>query len=357
MTRFPWRFAVYFFAGLYLFADMIVWQGPLHRRLTQPWSGDEGSEGPGAHAATVYGRPITRLDLAEALRLHLWKRGEQWDSLGDSSRKMTRQTVLENLVNHRMLAAFRIMNGLDKKAPQELTQQEQTLFKRQFFSEEAFLSRLTMQARDPNQWQEETREAIETSLWIEEKIRHRLLEITEADALQWYHLNQERLTLPQRHRVAHLYLTRHDESKTDRAEEIDELYRRLTEGSTTFDALTFERSEDDRSRHRGGDLGWVSRQRMPADFMDAVEGLAINQLSPPVLTNLGWHLILVTERQPPRVPDFGEVQAEILAFLQNERRQVAIKVLIAELRRRSMTPTQFIHHYPEVIDTVEPSPR
>jgi len=357
MTRFPWRFAVYLAAGLYLFADMIVWEGPVHRRLTQPWSGDEGPESDGAHAATVYGQPITRLELAEALRIHLWKRGEQWAALGESSRKMTRQIVLENLVNDRMLTAFRIMNGLTKKVPLERSTEEAALLKRQFPSEEAFLARLAMQARESEQWQKETREAIETGQWIEEKIRHRLQEITEADALLWYELNQESLTIPQRHRVAHLYLTRHDEAKPDREVEIRHLHRRLTDGTATFDDLAAEFSEDERSRHRRGDLGWVSRDRMPDDFMDAVEPLMINELSDPVITELGWHLIRVTERQPPRVPDFDEVQAEILAFLHHERRQVAVKILIAELRQRSLAPTRFLHYFPQVIDSVEPAPR
>ena len=69
LQRFPWRFGLYFVAALYLFADLVVWEGPLYRRLKQPWDGEGGNLGGGV-VAEVYGRPITARATGKSRRPH-----------------------------------------------------------------------------------------------------------------------------------------------------------------------------------------------------------------------------------------------------------------------------------------------
>lgn len=162
--------------------------------------------------------------------------------------------------------------------------------------------------------------------WLELHLHRTAPPITEAEARAWFSNNREKLRLPVRHHVSHLFLTRHDPKKPDRQHEIHSLHQRLLRGES-WAALTSEHSEDERSRHRAGDLGWLSRHRMPADFMAAVEAQQPGQICPPIQTALGWHLILVTERQPSRLPYFEEVETEIKAHLHHAKRQAALKTL------------------------------
>ena len=356
MQRFPWRFAVYLAAALYLFADMVVWHGPLHQRLTRPWSDKMAAGGPAEAVAMVYGRPITRLELAEALRAYLWRRGEDWLQLGAQARELARTVVLEQLINDRIVRAFRVMNRLDNPVPEALAAREVALHEKQFDEPGERERRLQAQALTAEEFEQEAREALADEAWIEEKIQHRLEEITDALAREWFDLHREEMTVPERFRAAHVFLSAHDPEKPERAAEVALLEAKLAGADAAeFARLAAEHSEDERTRHRGGDLGWFSAERMPEDFVDAVRAAAPGVTGSVVKTKLGWHWLRVAERQPARLPAYAEVEGEIKAHLETERRALAVKALLGELRVRSIKPARFLHVFADAARTVEPA--
>lgn len=352
---FPWRFALYFVAACYLFTDLYACKGPLHGWLM---AGRESSpEGAGGgYAAEVYGRPITRLELAEAMREHLWRRHEVWDALGAEARKQTRWLALETLVNDRILRSFRIMNGINQVPPKAAAKREAEIMQRQFADAAEYPQRVAAQQQTPASLEAAIYEAQLDEQWIAERIAHRLAEVTAQDARAWYDEFGEALRIPQAQHAAHIFLTRHDKTKPDRESEIREIHRQLITKEQTFAALAAAHSDDDRTKPVGGDLGWFTRERMPADFMAAVEQLKIGQFSEPVLTQLGWHLIIVMDRHASRLPTFDEAKDEISALLTSQRREEAVKSLIAELRERAQRPTKFVFYHPQIIDQAEPAP-
>lgn len=355
LKGFPLRYAVYFIAAVYLFADLYACRGPLHRRLTRDREDVPGGGREGLYAAEVYGKPVTLLELEEAMRDHLWHRGEIWDALSPNARKTTRWLVLENLVNDRMLHAFRIMNGIDRLPPPVTVEEELATLARQFEQPGTFEQRLALQLQTPDTMREKIHDAILDEQWIEERIQHRLAEVTETKVRRWFDENPAALRVPEALRVAHIYLTTHDSQKPDRAAEVAEIEAALRAGDRTFEQLAAEKSEDLRTKQRGGDLGWVARARMPEDFMSAAEGLQVGQVSGAVQTRLGWHFLKLLDRRPPRAPEFAEVKDEILAMLVNERREQAVKSLVAELRVRSNRPPYFLRYHREVIDSAVPA--
>lgn len=355
MKGFPWRFAVYFVLAIYLFADLYACRGPLHRVITGRGEIEGPQAGDAATAARVYGRPITLLELREAMRDHLWRRGEDWGRLGAEARKQTRWLVLETLVNDRMIHAFRVMNGLDAPPLAGVADEELSTLQRQFERDDEFQARLALQHLTERDLAERVRLAGEDQAWIEQVIARRIEEVTEVDARQWFEHNKGALTIPSSYRAAHIYLTIHDAKKPAREPEIREIHRKLICAEGTFEMLAGLHSEDERTKNIGGDLGWFTRDRMPEDFMAAVEKLEPGTPSDPILTKLGWHVILLKEKKPARSPSFEEVGAEILAMLRNRRREDAVRSLIGELRERSMKPTQFIFYHAETVNRAEPA--
>lgn len=65
---------------------------------------------------------------------------------------------------------------------------------------------------------------------------------------------------------------------------------------TPFEDVAAEHSSCP-SGARGGDLGFFGRGQMVSEFENAAFDLKVGQISDPVRTNFGWHLILVTDKK------------------------------------------------------------
>ena len=84
-------------------------------------------------------------------------------------------------------------------------------------------------------------------------------------------------------------------SETEGKVKIDRLRERLGSGAK-FEDIARVNSED-ASSSKGGDLGWLSPGDTVPDFEKAMDKLALNEVSAPVRTPFGWHLIEVVERR------------------------------------------------------------
>jgi peptidyl-prolyl cis-trans isomerase SurA len=84
-------------------------------------------------------------------------------------------------------------------------------------------------------------------------------------------------------------------SEADAKAKIDRLKDRLDTGAK-FEDLAKLNSED-ATAAKGGDLGWLSPGDTVPEFQDAMNKLALEQISGPVRTNFGWHVIQVLERR------------------------------------------------------------
>jgi hypothetical protein len=193
---------------------------------------------------------------------------------------------------------------------------EWVVWEKQFHLGEADRAeRLAMQRLSPREMRQRILEAVHEQHQVEKQVRV----ITEAETRAWFTAHQNELRLPMRYRVSHLFLSRHHPQYSDRQSEMQSIHLKLRRGAD-FAKLAFQYSEDARSKQHGGDLGWFSATRMPADFMAHVEKLRVGQLSAPVQTKLGWHILRLLERRESRPVTFEEARAEIEALLDLESR-------------------------------------
>jgi peptidyl-prolyl cis-trans isomerase SurA len=101
----------------------------------------------------------------------------------------------------------------------------------------------------------------------------------------------------------HLLILPNEIRSPSQAQElINELHQRLVNGADFYDlARTF--SDDANSAPSGGDLGWVNTNQLPAVLQTALDLLALEELSPPIQSAQGWHLLQAVER---RTKDVGQ---------------------------------------------------
>jgi len=93
----------------------------------------------------------------------------------------------------------------------------------------------------------------------------------------------------------------------------------------SFDQAAREHSIDQGSAAEGGDLGWFGQGELVATLEEAVFALAPGQVSDPVESVLGLHLLRVDDRE---IPTFDDTREEVRAFMLQERTQDAEATLI-----------------------------
>jgi peptidyl-prolyl cis-trans isomerase SurA len=105
-------------------------------------------------------------------------------------------------------------------------------------------------------------------------------------------------------------------SEADGRAKIDRLRDRIESGAKFEDIAKL--SSEDASAGKGGDLGWVGPGDTVPEFEEAVAKLAPNQVSAPVRTPFGWHLIQVLERRKQDVTQDRQRQQAMLAIRQRK---------------------------------------
>lgn len=98
-----------------------------------------------------------------------------------------------------------------------------------------------------------------------------------------------------------------------------------------FAAIARASSDDIGSRATGGDLGWIARGAMPAPFEQALYALSVGQVSEPVRTDAGWHVIQLRELKAGAQQTFEEVRDTLAREEQQSARERAFSELAGKL--------------------------
>jgi len=113
-------------------------------------------------------------------------------------------------------------------------------------------------------------------------------------------------------RARHILVPTEDEAKAVLAE--------LKKG-TDFAELAKQKSKDPGAAAEGGDLGYFTKEQMVPEFAEVAFKLEKGQVSDPVKTQFGWHIIKVEDKRTKPVPEFDKVKDQIETYV--ERRAQA----------------------------------
>ncbi len=212
-------------------------------------------------------------------------------------------------------------------------EQELDLLRRQFADEATFLKALQSSGSSLVALRAVLTAHLRARRWIEETIAPEI-NVTEAECRALYNSASDHFVQPQRFRANHLFLAApagtSPEVFAGKRTAIQGLAIRSLAGES-FSALVAEASEDEATKERGGDLGYFSAHRMPREFVGEIEKLRTGEVSAPVQSHLGFHLLKLTELKPPKQLAFEEVQAEIVNTLANNKRVIAVTRLATRL--------------------------
>lgn len=103
---------------------------------------------------------------------------------------------------------------------------------------------------------------------------------------------------------------------------------RLDEGAD-FATLAKEESTGPTGAN-GGDLGWFQDGAMVPEFEEAVAGMEPGEISEPVQSQFGWHIIKLNEKRKAEAPELDEVRDDIANNLRREAVELKIEELTAD---------------------------
>lgn len=132
-------------------------------------------------------------------------------------------------------------------------------------------------------------------------------------------------------KTRHILLMPNEIRNSEETRELAETLRQRVIEGEPFADLAAEYSEDFGNSLRGGDLGWVMPGQMVAPFEDQMEATEVGEVSPPVETQFGWHIILVEDRREQDMSD-EILRNRAYGVLHNQRFPEELDLWLREIR-------------------------
>ncbi len=143
------------------------------------------------------------------------------------------------------------------------------------------------------------------------------IELTEEEINDSYEARKDTLMTTEKRKAQHILLPVANNAEEVKVE-IDKIAKRIANGED-FSEVAKEVSKDPGSAPSGGDLGWVSPGDMVEAFDKKLFSMKEGEVSEPVLSKFGYHIIKVNEIKAPKIPALEEIKEQIVTDLKQEK--------------------------------------
>ena len=154
-----------------------------------------------------------------------------------------------------------------------------------------------------------------------------LVDASEQELLNYFEDTKEAYIRPEERRLAHIF--KEYSSNGDARAAVEKMYKQIIDGAE-FDTLAKENSDDPLSAENGGDLGFSARGVFSSEsylqFGEVAFSLELNEISEPVETEFGFHLIKVLDIVPSVDPVFDQVKDSVV---QSYRQDMSDEMFVA----------------------------
>jgi peptidyl-prolyl cis-trans isomerase C len=174
--------------------------------------------------------------------------------------------------------------------------------------------------------------------------------VTPEELQGYYDTHRDSFLASEEFRVSHILVRT--------AAEASILKKRSTQGED-FSSLARKASLDVSTKSNGGDLGLIKKGQTVPEFEQAVLKLKPGEVSEPVATQFGYHLIKLIERRPGPALSFEEAKAQVKEHILIEKKRTRLDEFIASLRANAKAKSQLrVSDSPvQDLNTAVPNPK
>jgi peptidyl-prolyl cis-trans isomerase C len=283
--------------------------------------------------AIVEGEEIKAEELETALKTVLAGQGMQADQLPADQKTQGYKMLLNELITQKLVAAR--SKGFAVKDEEVNARIDQ--IKARFPNPEAFEAQVTKAGQTVDKLREEIRTSIRQQGWIEEQLKD-APKASDADAEDFYQKNPQQFQQPEQVRASHILVSLAKDAAPELVAEKQKaaqgILARVKSGEA-FDKLAAELSEDPSAKQNSGDLNFFSREQMVPEFSTAAFSMKKGDISDPVRSQFGFHIIQVTDRKDAQKVTLESVKPQLLAFLNRQKHNEQVQGLLKDLREKS----------------------
>ncbi|WP_409226807.1 peptidylprolyl isomerase [Gudongella sp. SC589] len=226
--------------------------------------------------------------------------------------------VLEALILEKMIMME--MEANDIEVSDEALQEELNEMKNSYGGEEAF--------QEAIQYYGFTEASVMNNIKLNlgiEALMEPYIDITEDEVLQYFIQNKEEFDTSEQVNASHILV--------DTEEEARDIKQQLDDGGD-FAELAAEYSKDASNAQQGGALGFFGKGRMVAPFEEAAFGMEPGEISDPVQTDFGFHIIRVEDKTEAQETKLEDVSDEIKDILKQEKMNSAYSVWYEDVQEK-----------------------
>ena len=283
--------------------------------------------------ATVEGQDIKKEELEAALTAALARQGIPADQLPGDQKTQGYRMLLNDLITEKLVTKRSAQ--IEVKDEDIAAQFEQ--FRTRFGTAEAFEEQMKQSGQSVDKIKTDIRAYLKQQNWVQEQVKD-APKATDADAEEYFTKNPNDFKKPEQVRASHILVAVPADATEEQVGEKKKLADAITvrvKGGEPFDKLAAELSEDPSAKQNSGDLNFFTREQMVPEFANAAFGMQKGEISAPVKSQFGFHIIQLTDRKDAETMVLESVKPRLLAFLNQRMRDTQIQKVLTELREKA----------------------
>lgn len=213
----------------------------------------------------------------------------------------------------------------DERKDEIFNEQIEYIIQENNMTEDQLLQNLKMQGIESFDVYKELLFAQNESVLLVAELQNKVIEtitVSDDDVQNYYNENQEQFVKEESVEASHILVEKEETAR--------EVLEKLNGGSK-FTELAKEYSLDG-SAQNGGELGFFTKGRMVKPFEEAAFSMKVGEVSEPVQTEYGYHIILVTDKEEESVISFEESKEQIKNALINQKQVEKLNDYVNDLR-------------------------
>jgi peptidyl-prolyl cis-trans isomerase C len=286
--------------------------------------------------ATVNGQNITKQQLQELFNAAIQASGAKIGDLNSQQQLGGYTQLLQDLIMDKLVAEA----ASTEKVSDADVDAELAKIKGQFPDDKAFQEQIAQSGMTPDKLKENIRTGLQQSRWMKSQVKSP--EITDDQAKTFYESNIKEFEQPETVKATHILFMVEPDAPADVVKQKEEAAAKAAQRAAAgedFTKLAKELSEEPGASESGGDLGFFPKDRMVPEFADAAFAQKVGDISKPVKTQFGWHVIKVTDKKAAGTVPFEQVKEQVVSYLKSNNQREAVQAVLNKLKESAKIET------------------